>query len=187
MENVNYPAIPLLPPSPDELFSLKAELCTEIENSVHLFQEIEEEVQHFFYKSNEPFSETKLAKPSCKFPCSQLDVEEFSKKLHDKILEVQTQKKIVVEKAEKLFFPQESENLHGELEKDLEKFKDQPNLFNLLCKYKEIFGPLPPPSLGCPLVQMDVELKEEWVGKPLRQRCWPMPVVDQEEICRPKN
>ncbi len=29
---------------------------------------------------------------------------------------------------------------------------------------------------------MDLELKEEWVGKPLRQKCWPMPILDQQEL-----
>ena len=76
------------------------------------------------------------------------------------------------EKTEKLFLPQETENLHGELEKDLEKFRTNPRLFDLL----------PPPSAGCPLVLMDIELKEEWEGKPLRQRCWPMSINEQQEI-----
>ena len=72
--------------------------------------------------------------------------------------------------------------MHGELEKDLERFCGNPRLLDLLCKYKEIVGPLPTPSAACLLVQMDLELKDEWIGKPLRQKCWPMPLPDQEEI-----
>eukprot|EP00667_Euglena_gracilis_P023977 EG_transcript_27322 len=29
---------------------------------------------------------------------------------------------------------------------------------------------------------MDIELKPEWEGKPLRQKCWPMPQEDEKEI-----
>ena len=99
----------------------------------------------------------------------------------DHILELETQK-LAQEKAEKLFQPEETENLHGEFEKDVEQYRSRPKLFDLLVKYKEIFGPLPPPSSACPLVLMDLQLKEEWEGKPLRQKCWPMPLVDQQEI-----
>ena len=89
---------------------------------------------------------------------------------------------IASEKTSTLFQPEETENLHGEVEKDLERFKGNPRLFQLLSKFKDIFGPLPPPSAGCTLVQMDVQLREEWVGKPLRQKCWPMPLPDQQKI-----
>ena len=78
--------------------------------------------------------------------------------------------------------PEETENLHGEWEKDLQRFSSNPRLLELLVKYKEIFGALPPPSSACPLVKMDIELKEEWLGKPLRQKCWPMTNEDQNEI-----
>ena len=101
--------------------------------------------------------------------------------INQKVLDIETQMK-AQEKTETLFLPQETENLHGELEKDLQKFRTNPRLFELLCKYKEISGPLPPPSAGCPLVLMDIELKEEWEVGPLRQRCWPMPIQEQQEI-----
>ena len=29
---------------------------------------------------------------------------------------------------------------------------------------------------------MDIQLKDEWVGKPLRQRCWPMAQNEAQEI-----
>ena len=130
-------------------------------------------------------NEVTYAKQSAKFPISSEDLCDISKNLYDQILDLGTQK-IASEKTETLFSP-ETENLHGELEQDLARFLDQPRLHELLCKYKEIFGPLPPPSLGCPLVQMDIQLKEEWIGKPLRQRCWPMAVNDQNEIEQQAN
>ena len=86
------------------------------------------------------------------------------------------------EKTEMLFVPEETDNLHGECKEYLEKFQGKPRLVDLLRKYQESFGALPTPSSGCPLVQMDIELKEEWVGKPLRQKCWPMPLADQQEL-----
>ena len=39
----------------------------------------------------------------------------------------------------------------------------------------------------CPLVQTDVQLKEEWIRKPLRQKCWPLPMTDQEETEQQAN
>ena len=42
---------------------------------------------------------------------------------------------------DELFVPDETENLKGEFEKDVEKFREQPKLYELLWKYKEIFGP----------------------------------------------
>ena len=77
---------------------------------------------------------------------------------------------------------QDTENLHGEFEKDIKKFDGQPKLQNLLRKYKEVFGPLPKPESGCKLVEMDIELKDEHKGKTLRQKYWPMPQEDAEEI-----
>ena len=35
---------------------------------------------------------------------------------------------------------------------------------------------------GCKLVEMDIEIKEEFKGKTLRQKFWPMPKEDAEEI-----
>jgi hypothetical protein len=37
-----------------------------------------------------------------------------------------------------------------------------------LVKFKEVFGPLPPPTKGCKLAIMDIELKEEFKDMPLR-------------------
>ena len=88
---------------------------------------------------------------------------QISQVLHERILELETQK-LAQEKSETLFQPEETENLHGEFEKDVEKYRAKPKLFDLLTRFKEIFGPLPPPSAACPLVQMDLQLKDEWVG-----------------------
>ena len=57
--------------------------------------------------------------------------------------------KIALEKQTNLFQPEPTESLHGELEKYLEKYRGQPRLYELLCKYKGIFGPLPPPQNAC--------------------------------------
>ena len=53
---------------------------------------------------------------------------------------------------------------------------------DLLLKYAEVFGPLPPPGQGCKLVEMDLELKPEWASAPLRGKCWPMSEIDCKEI-----
>ena len=50
-----------------------------------------------------------------------------------KIIEIGSQSK-AQEKTDKLFLSQGTENLHGELEKDLEKFRTYPRLLDLLCK-----------------------------------------------------
>ena len=52
-------------------------------------------------------------------------------------------------------------NLGGDLEKDMRRFLDQPKLTQVMRKYAEVFGPLPPPGQGTKLVTMDIELKEQ--------------------------
>ena len=52
-------------------------------------------------------------------------------------------------KEEELFehmdgFGGDTENLHGEFEKDIARFEGQPKLKAFLVKYKDVFGPLPP-------------------------------------------
>lgn len=79
-------------------------------------------------------------------------------------------------------FGEDTENLHGEFEKDIARFDGQPKLRELLVKYKDVFGPLPPPTKGCKLAVMDLELKDEYKGHTLRQKCWPMPKEDALEI-----
>ena len=75
----------------------------------------------------------------------------------------------------------ETENLHGEFEKDVQRF-DNPQLQTLLRKYQEVFGPLPSPGSGCKLVEMDIELRDEFKGKTLRNKFWAMPQEDFLEI-----
>ena len=77
-------------------------------------------------------------------------------------------------------FEKETENLHGDLEHDLQKFDGE--MKKLLEKFLDIFGPLPPPGKGCQLVQCDLELKEENKGRIIRAKCWPMSGADQAEI-----
>ena len=36
--------------------------------------------------------------------------------------------------------------------------------------------------MGCQLVQMDLELKDEFKGRTIRGKCWPMPEKDADEI-----
>ena len=179
--------LPFMEPSFQDLdskcFLYLAELTREIDTHFaeigHVVQEVQVQMQLLgdVLVGDDTFS----ARATGKFPIKENDTKEIAKLVHEKIFELET-KKLAEEKSTKIFQPEETENLHGELEKDLEKYKDQPRLYQLLCKYKDIFGLLPPPQNACPLVQMDIQLKEEWVGKPLRQKCWPLPVVDQNEI-----
>ena len=60
------------------------------------------------------------ARATGKFPINENDTKEIAKLVHEKIFELET-KKLAEEKSSKLFQPEETENLHGELEKDLEK------------------------------------------------------------------
>jgi rfaE bifunctional protein nucleotidyltransferase chain/domain len=63
-------------------------------------------------------------------------------------------------------------------EADLQKVSAPPEAKDWIRKYKEVFGPLPPPGKGCELVKMDLELKDEFKNAPLRGKCWPMPQKD---------
>jgi hypothetical protein len=122
--------------------------------------------------------ETTKARPSSEFVVNHKDLEEFSMQVRQRILSLEKQ---LVSKKEEFFETNATENLQGEFEKDLEKFP-QPKLQALLKNYQEVFGPLPPPGSGCKLGEMDIELKEEFKGKTLRQKCWPMPQEDSQEI-----
>ena len=122
--------------------------------------------------------ETTKARPSSEFLVNHKDLEEFSMQVRQRILSLEKQ---LVSKKEEFFETNATENLQGEFEKDLKKFP-QPKLQALLKNYQEVFGPLPPPGSGCKLVEMDIELKEEFKGKTLRQKCWPMPQEDSQEI-----
>ena len=79
-------------------------------------------------------------------------------------------------------FHKETENLQGDLETDLARFESNPELKTLLQKYVDIFGQLPSPGMGCQLVQCDLELKEEFKGRVIRGKCWPMSDADASEI-----
>ena len=83
------------------------------------------------------------------------------------------------------FQVEQTENLCGDFEQELPKYKERPKLFDLLSKYQDIFGALPPPSQSCPLVQMDIELKPEFQGKTIRGKGFPMFKVKLR--CNPKN
>ena len=59
-----------------------------------------------------------------------------------------------------------------------------PELKALIVQYKEVFGPLPPHNegKGCKLLEIDIELREEFKTLPFRSKCWPMPPQDCSEI-----
>jgi len=125
--------------------------------------------------------------PSSNFKISVEDQKEIAILVEQKILQLERQiatakSDLFEEKDDDDDKSQDTENLHGEFEKDIKKFDGQPKLQNLLRKYKEVFGPLPKPGSGCKLVEMDIELKDEHKGKTLRQKYWPMPQEDAEEI-----
>lgn len=127
---------------------------------------------------------TPLACPKSSQRAKESDLQRMKTQVLNKIMYLETEQ-LANQKAESLFQPEvetHTQNLQGEFDVEVEKHKDNPRLYALLQKYREVFGPLPPPSEACPLVQMDLQLKEEWLGKPLRQKCWPMPKADMDEL-----
>ena len=182
---VNEKEMDRVPPSPvcstsqsveQWLNSLPLTVPTDLtvgENHINFMATLSEEIECFEPRVN-PVSEVKillvnegslldetlLAKPTGKVPCPDKDLAQFAKLPSDNIFQLETET-LALEKSEKLFQPEETENLHGEFERDLERFQDNTRLLALLRKYENICGPLPPPSVGCPLVQMDIKLKEE--------------------------
>ena len=130
--------------------------------------------------------ESTMMKPKSAVQISQKDKEKLAQSFEQRILTFERQMSDDKKRSEEIF-EEDTENLHGELEKDLKKFEGQPKLFELLLKYKEVFGPLPPPGEGCPLAIMDLELKDEFKHKTLRQKCWPMPKEDCLEIEKQVN
>ena len=81
-------------------------------------------------------------------------------------------------------FQLESQNIQSDFDSDLAKISATPEIKQLIRKYKDVFGPLPPHKSGegCKLVVMDVELKDEYKHLPLRSKCWPMPPQECAEI-----
>ena len=77
-------------------------------------------------------------------------------------------------------------NLHAEEEfvETLESMKLDPCLSQLIQKYQEIFGALPPPLSCKKLFQMDLKLKPEFEGSVVRRRPYPSPRDQIEEIER---
>ena len=118
----------------------------------------------------------KYAKASGKFPMNRKQIEEISKLLHQRIEQIE--RDMVAKRAN----PFESSNIQGDFASELEKVKAPPEIKKLIVKYQDVFGPLPPPGKGCTLVEMDLELKDEWKDAPLRSKCWPMAAQDAAEI-----
>ena len=70
-----------------------------------------------------------------------------------------------------------------------EDFKKQiqehdPRVAEVLARYEETFGPLPPPGSSKKLVRMDSELKPEFQDQRITSRCYPCSKEDQDEIMR---
>ena len=137
-----------------------------------LDEEPEEEVQ--------TSSKILHAKPTGKLPIGQKHIKEIGLVLHQKDQEIE---KAMV-KAKENPFQLESSNIQGDFESDLAKISCSPEIKNLIFRYKEVFGPLPPHKSGegCKLVVMDIELKHEFKHLPLRSKCLPMPPQDCAEI-----
>ena len=90
------------------------------------------------------------AQPTGKFPISQKQKAEFGRFLHQKDFEIE---KAMVQAKENPF-QLESANIQGEFENDLAKLSCSSEIKNLIVKYREVFGPLPPHKKGegCTLV-----------------------------------
>ena len=95
------------------------------------------------------------------------------KKLTDQIAYLETER-LAQEKTKDLFesgdiptsTPSATTNLVAEFDLEVEKFRGTPQLYALLLKNKEVFGPLPHPQEACPLVQMNLIIKPEWKERP---------------------
>ena len=82
----------------------------------------------------------RYAKPTAKFPINKDQVRDLALSLSQKDLEIE---KMVVQ-AKQNPFQLESQNIVGDFERDLAKLECPPLIKDLLWKYKEVFGPLPP-------------------------------------------
>ena len=59
-----------------------------------------------------------------------------------------------------------------------------PRVAEVLARYEEAFGPLPPPGSSKNLVRMDLELKPEYQDQRITSRGYPCSKEDQNEIMR---
>jgi hypothetical protein len=116
--------------------------------------------------------EEKRAQPKSKFTINKSDLREAVTALSQKINLVET---AITQSKPEYFEDSPTENLTGEFEKDLKRFSKNPELTKLLRQFKDIFGPLPPRKSGCKLAELDLEMRDEFHGKTIRQKCWAMP------------
>ena len=77
-------------------------------------------------------------------------------------------------------------NLHAEedVAQKVESLNLDPRLSELLRKYQEVFGALPPPLSCKKLVQMDLKLKPQFESSVVRRRPYPAPQKQIDEIER---
>jgi len=120
------------------------------------------------------------AKPLSPFPASRKDLSELTERVFRQSASALIPNKEYEERPE----PQKSDLLQGTFEKDV--LSHQANLWvvELLRQYAPVFGELPAPGTCPKAVTMDLQLRPEWEGIPLRGKCFPMSRDDCEEIQR---
>ena len=80
--------------------------------------------------------------------------------------------------------PQGASNLYSDEDTEDKIKLLAPRVQKLIRTYLEVFGELPPPASCDKLVQMDLKLKPEFVGRKIRRRPYPAPEEQAEEIER---
>ena len=183
--------------TPNDLLHVLTELTNEVSPDLPTFEEQEKE-KRLVEEPNvlPPFSEfalwlndeavetscvpqfTPLAMASGKFPMNEKQMRKVSESLHQRIHFIESE----MTRPKESPFVMESTNIQGDFEKELLQVTAPPEIKSILLKFRDVFGPLPPPGKGCKLVEMDLELKDEWKDSPLRQKCWPMCEKDCQEI-----
>jgi hypothetical protein len=179
-EDLSPPVSPISVVSQDFFMHMAADLSLEVDleftKKDHLTPMVAPSVEDLpFDEVLEPIVDTR-AKPTSTIVASKEDLKIMSLDLLQHLPVVSTSGPTQLFK--------ETENLHGDLQKDLSKFDDDPMLKSLFVKFSDVFGPLPPPGKGCAIVECDLELKEENKGQTIRGKCWNMNVEDAEEIQR---
>lgn len=111
------------------------------------FQEHGHEVEEILWLQSD-FSSVeenfaRKARPTSSFPINSEDLKKIGEQAHQRILSIEREM-ATCKKNEELFESGDTENLHGEFAKDVAKFEKNPKLKELLLKYKDVFGPLPP-------------------------------------------
>lgn len=179
--------MPVTPHSTENTYALQsvdpsfllAELHSELDLSLTIQppDQVRNEESLFLFVPN-GVHDTMHALPKGKIPISSEDLFAIAKETQ----QIYPDPSVFVESSS-ITMESKPDVIQGDFEQEFERFAGEPEVLReLLCRFAHVFGQLPPPSKGQSVIQLDLQLKKEFEGQQLKQKCWNMAKPDMEEI-----